>query len=96
MRIENKPFDRNAGLSGAEASASQPSGGDNGRSWHVSAGKDSVSLSAMTDLIALASRVGDAGRSEHVARIAAQYRSGSYAINNEALGQALIDRAFED
>jgi anti-sigma28 factor (negative regulator of flagellin synthesis) len=50
----------------------------------------------MADLIALASSSSESSRSEHVAAIAARYRSGSYVVDNQALGEALINRAFED
>jgi anti-sigma28 factor (negative regulator of flagellin synthesis) len=95
MRIDNKPFDRNAGLSAAEAASSQSqSTAGSGRTGRHFAGEDSVSLSGMADLIALASRVSDTARNEHVSRIAAQYRDGSYVINNEALADALLSRAM--
>ena len=96
MKIDNKPFDRNSGVAGAEAATSQiRDAGHKSRGGLMFASGDSVSLSRMTDLVALASRVGESARAEHVNRIAAQYRSGSYVVNNEALAQALIDRAFE-
>ena len=97
MRIDPKPFDRNAGLSGTEAASTETSSGTSKtRSGQVSAGGDSVSLSGMMDLIALASHVADTGRSERVSRIAAEYRSGSYKVDTHALGDALIARAFEE
>ena len=95
MRIDNKQFDRNAGLAGAEAASGRTTDSANkNRNGRVSSGKDSVSLSAMADLIALASQVGESARGAHVSRIAAQYRSGTYVVNNEALADALMDRAF--
>jgi anti-sigma28 factor (negative regulator of flagellin synthesis) len=97
MKIHNKPLDNNTGVSGAEAASTETAGlGSKTRAGQKSAGQDSVSLSRMADLIALASNSSESSRSEHVAAIAARYRSGSYVVDNQALGEALINRAFED
>ena len=96
MKIHNKPLDNNTGVSGAEAASTETASGSKTRQGQKSAAQDSVSLSGMADLIALASSSSESSRSEHVAAIAARYRNGSYVVDNQALGEALIDRAFED
>jgi hypothetical protein len=52
----------------------------------------------LSDLAALVARLAstvDTARADHVGRIASSYRAGTYGVDNLALADALIERAFE-
>ena len=52
---------------------------------------DSVNLSSASDLVALAKNAQPLDRQEKIATLAAQVRSGSYRVDNQAVSQALIE-----
>jgi anti-sigma28 factor (negative regulator of flagellin synthesis) len=72
-------------------------GGDasTGRASTSRANSDCVMLSDLTRLIAVVSGEVPASNSEHVARVASQYRNGTYVVDDTALAAALVDRALE-
>jgi hypothetical protein len=95
MRVNDRQLDRNTGLGATEAAAFEKNEGTSEASRHASDNRDSVTLSDLTALLARVSGEPTTGRTEHVSRIAGDYRAGLYVVNDLALAGALIDRGFE-
>ena len=96
MRIEDSRFDKGAPLTAATASQSADSTAQSksiGRETE-SAGRDSVVVSDLTNLLSRVGARADAERAATVSRLTEQYRAGKYVIDNIAVGEALIARAF--
>jgi hypothetical protein len=96
MQIYDNNLQRKFGLGASQGAFLDKAGeGSQGKPQNAAGSPDSVMLSDLTTLLAGAAGQYEASRSELVGRVAAEYRSGSYAVSNSALADTLIERAFD-
>lgn len=93
MRIDDSSFERKRAIGSAEISGTEK--GSSGRVSSFGAEGDTARLSDLARLVQNALHEGAAVRDGRFERIMSDYRGGSYRVDPEALGQALLDGAFE-
>lgn len=97
MRIDDNYLPPQGRITTGELSGTSATGRSEASSVRAngSTSNDSVMLSGLTALLAKVSELGSNTRAELVQRVSAEYRSGTYTVDNLALADGLIDRAFE-
>ena len=97
MRIDDNRFNKNAPLAaGSTVQAVDNAAGQTKaqRSGGGTSG-DSVAVSDLGNLVTQLASMAKSDRAEVVNRVATQYRSGAYVVDNGALSKSLITGAFE-
>jgi hypothetical protein len=98
VRIEDGRFGKGAAMTHATASQSAAFAGQlkSSAPGNRGSGGDSVRVSDLSNLLSRVGARADADRAATLSRLAEQYRAGKYVVDNTAIGEALVAKAFGD
>src|SRR5215203_4981363 len=97
MRIDDNKFNQTAQLAAGSTAQGADTAAVQTKTQRTGGGgpRDFVAVSDLSNVLTQLASLADADRAEVVNRVATQYRSGAYVVDNAALGASLITGAFE-